>query len=819
MTPKPVRDVLASFSGVKQSGAGWSAKCPAHEDRCASLSIGQGDDGTWLVKCHAGCNVDAVLAAAHLELRDLFPTSGASTGRDIVATYDYTDEKGVLRYQVVRFQPKDFRQRRPDGHGGWTWSTKGLQPLVYRRPDLQGRETVIVAEGEKDVNRLWDLGLPATCNHGGAGKWKAPHTAQLVAAGTKRVAVIPDADTPGQAHGQAVAQRCLAAGLTVKLVSLPDGAHDVSAYLAAGGTKAALMSLIQQTATFDAGTETTSPPDPSALSCDALLVEHELSALETDVDRGVLDTRLRALVVALQGSDRLRVALVRDALMTQLKAAKIQRPAVIVDAAFLTESITSEARQGAPLLLADVEPWPTPVDGAAVLETVIKTITGFIVLPSHGAVALALWILHTYLMDAWWLSPLAVATSPTRRCGKTALLTVVSELAYRPLAASNISPAALFRSVEKYRPTLMLDEAETWLKTNEALRGIVNAGHTRRTVMVIRTVGDDHEPATFSTWCAKFIALIGELPDTLMDRAIVIEMRRKTATERVERLRLDQLPAVCEPLQRQMARWAVDHEDGLAAADPEIPAGLHDRAADNWRPLLALSDTLGGEWPTRARGAANMLAGVDQEDAIGVQLLWDIKDAFADEPVLSSKAIIDALVAMDDRPWATWSRQDKPLTTHGLARLLRKFRIVPAGNIRVGDKVRKSYQRAAFVDSWARYQLQSATRNKSNKDGGETDISECYTEDECSTLKTAVEPMNTGFVTCSGLDQEGEAPQEENQAPSTAPTGKSDAPPLKANWSDSVYLRARTAAVKGGNVDASTALEEAHDADDDVASF
>ena len=233
-------DILVSFNGVKTTGSGWSAKCPAHQDHVASLSISQGNDGTWLIKCHAGCHVDAVLAAAHLELRDLFPASGTSTGRTIVATYDYADMDGAMRYQVVRFEPKNFRQRRPDGHGGWEWSTKGLQPLVYRRPGLQGREVVIVAEGEKDVDQLWDLGLPATCNHGGAGKWQASHTAQLVAAGVTRVVVIPDADTPGQKHGQAVAQSCVAAGLTVKVVALPDGAKDVSAYLDAGSTKATL---------------------------------------------------------------------------------------------------------------------------------------------------------------------------------------------------------------------------------------------------------------------------------------------------------------------------------------------------------------------------------------------------------------------------------------------------------------------------------------------------------------------------------------------------------------------------------------------------
>ena len=542
-------------------------------------------------------------------------------------------------------------------------------------------------------------------------------------------------------------------------------------------------------ATFGVGTDT-KPADPSTVGCEALLVAHGLSALDVNIDRDVLGGRLRTLAVALQGSDRLRVALVRDALIVQLKAAKILSAAAIVDAALRIETATPDTHQGKPLLLADVDPWSDPVNGEAVLDEVVRTITRFIVLPTHGAVALALWILHTYLMDAWWISPLAVATSPTRRCGKTALLTVVTELAHRPLAASNISPAALFRAVEKYQPTLLLDEGETWLKANEELRGIVNAGHTRRTAMVIRTVGEEHDPATFSTWCPKFIALIGELPDTLMDRAIVIEMRRKTAGEHVERLRLDHLPNICDPLRRQMVRWARDHADGVTVFDPEVPTGLHDRAVDNWRPLLALSDALGGEWPTRARAAARSIAGVDLEDTLSVQLLWDVQEVFT-EDVMSSAAIVAALVAMDDRPWATWSKQDKPLTTHGLARLLRQFHIVPAGSIRVGDKVQRSYRRATFEEAWARYPLQTATRNKTNIDGPELEKPDCYTNSPVTIAKTAVEPMNTRDcygVAVENRGEEGCRPScpADTRAGETEPSVVDDEPagPLAATGTD-----------------------------------
>ena len=238
-------DILELFQGVQQSGDHWVARCPAHDDRHASLSIGRGDDGRWLLKCHAGCDIDAILRAVNLDPHDLFPSNGYGK-RQIECTYNYTDPHGELVFQVVRFSPKDFRQRRPDGNNGWIWNTRGVQPLVYRRSEIHGREAVLVAEGEKDVDTLEGLGLAATCNAGGAGKWKSAHTKQLVAAGVKRVVVIPDADTPGRSHAEAVARSCAAAGLAVKIVSLPDGAKDVSAWREGGGTKAALADLIRE---------------------------------------------------------------------------------------------------------------------------------------------------------------------------------------------------------------------------------------------------------------------------------------------------------------------------------------------------------------------------------------------------------------------------------------------------------------------------------------------------------------------------------------------------------------------------------------------
>ena len=244
-------DLLAAFTGVKKTGTGWAARCGAHEDHRASLSISQGDDGTWLLKCHAGCAVDAVLAAAHLELRDLFPKKDTSQRSTIVvAEYGYTDEKGALLYQAVRLEPKGFRQRRPDGQGGWNWNVNGVRHVLYQLHTLQGQKTVTIVEGEKDANRLAELALVATTNAGGAGKWRDVYTEQLTAAGVQQVIVIPDNDEPGMTHARAIAASCHAAGIKTKLVTLPVAAKgDVSNYLADHG-KADLFALVKAAPIF-----------------------------------------------------------------------------------------------------------------------------------------------------------------------------------------------------------------------------------------------------------------------------------------------------------------------------------------------------------------------------------------------------------------------------------------------------------------------------------------------------------------------------------------------------------------------------------------
>ena len=244
-------DVVARFPGAKQSGSTWSLKCPVHDDRVASVSLSEGDEGRALVHCHAGCATADILAAIGLTVADLFDAAPAPRPAPVpvlqstsaAQTYDYRDLDGTVLHQVVRGADKSFRQRRPDGDN-WVWKTSGRR-VPYRWPELVGQSTVWIVEGEKDVDSCWERGLAATCNLGGAGKWGADETQALVDLGVAQVYVVPDADVPGRRHAQAVVAGFIAASVPATLVALPGLAShgDISDWWAAGGTVKALEGI------------------------------------------------------------------------------------------------------------------------------------------------------------------------------------------------------------------------------------------------------------------------------------------------------------------------------------------------------------------------------------------------------------------------------------------------------------------------------------------------------------------------------------------------------------------------------------------------
>jgi len=352
----------------------------------------------------------------------------------------------------------------------------------------------------------------------------------------------------------------------------------------------------------------------------------------------------------------------------------------------------------------NAEPWDSEVNGVRLLDGIEKVFRHYIIMPKGAGEALALWTLHAWTADAGEISPFLVLVSPTKRCGKTSVLIVLLYLTPRSELASNISSSALFRYIEGVRPTLLIDEADSFVKDNEEMRGVLNSGHTKAAAYVIRNVevNGEHKPQRFSTWAPKAIATIRALADTLEDRAVVITLQRKSKMAKVERLRRRDSDEFAI-LRRRAARWAADNFDKLTDPDPAIPDALNDRAADNWRPLLAIADLAGGAWTRRARDAACLLSGEGHDStSVNVELLADIRKAFGDLDVIRSADLVEKLVSDPERPWTEW-RHGRPLTQKQLGGLLRPFCVASETVSAPGFKDAKGYRRAHFEEAWAAY--------------------------------------------------------------------------------------------------------------------
>ncbi len=464
-----------------------------------------------------------------------------------------------------------------------------------------------------------------------------------------------------------------------------------------------------------------------------------------------VEAALRKVMPTLDSVDPLRRVTIRAASIKKLEKIGVSAPAKLVDAAFQMENDgTPDQQQGRPVLFDDPEPWPDVVDGAVLLDDITATLKRFIVLPPHAVEAVSLWILHACALEAFTISPLLTINSATKRAGKTLLLEIVSLLMPRCLFASNITAAALFRAVDKFKPCLLVDEADTFLRDSDELRGILNASHRKASAFVVRTVGDEHEPTLFVSWCAKVIALIGKLPGTLEDRSILIPMRRKGPGERVERFRSEKKGPKLEILKRKVMRWTADNYGGLSKADPEAPGELNDRAMDNWRPLLAVGELAGGAWAEKSRAAARMLSGTVDEAANSapIQLLADLKTLFSERDTdrLSSADICEVLGAMEDRPWPEWKRGN-PITPRQLAKLLGGFDVIPR-TIRTGDETAKGYKLEQLIDPFSRYlPSPSVTTPQATPSLGLRDISDPTQDPSVTDKKAKLIPYNIKDVT------------------------------------------------------------------------
>jgi Protein of unknown function (DUF3631) len=587
--------IIDKLKSVKKSANGWEAQCPAHEDKHSSLSIAH-RDGRRLLNCHAGCSIDAIVAAVGLKISDLFDddvrkqkANGKSHGSPFVAEYVYKTADGEPSRKVCRTADKQFPQFRWTG-SAWQSGVKGAPVLPYRLPELiqASVETpVYILEGEKDCDALAKIGFVATTNPMGAGRWKSDLDRYFA---NRHVLIIPDNDDAGHKHAEQVARNLSALAASVRVVHLPLTAKgsDVSDWLKDDPTGARLVRECKAAPLWE----------PTAgVGDDSDKVIAELAALSEIAYQKCRKDKARALGIQVSALDKL----VKD-----------QR------------AVAADEESGLPHW--KVEPWPDDVPGASLLDDLKSIFEKYIFLPSGAAEASALWVLHAWTMDAGDISPFLVLVSPTKRCGKTSMLILLLYLTPRSELASNISSSAVFRYIEDVRPTLLIDEADSFVSENEEMRGILDSGHTRAAAHVIRNeeTNGKHKPRRFSTWAPKAIATIRELADTLEDRSIILQLQRKPKMAKMARLRRRDCDEFAV-LRRKAARWAEVNFDALAAdPDPDTPEELDDRAADNWRPLLQIAGLSGKDWSLRAREVACQLSGVGHESlSINVKLLED----------------------------------------------------------------------------------------------------------------------------------------------------------------------------------------------------
>lgn len=623
--------VIRKYFGSKLPDIHWNgkqgtARCPFHPDRHPSLSI---DETKGLFFCHAceakgnlveferrtsGCDRKiAQRRIAKLANRD----GGYSLRSGIVSVYPYEDEEGKLCYQQVRLEPKDFRFRRPTENGKWIWNLEGVEKILYRLPEVLSAKEVYIAEGEKDVETLRAWGLVATCNPGGACKWKDEYSQVLK---NKKVIILQDDDEPGRKHAQAIADSVARYAAEVRIVPPFPKAKDVTEWVEQGGTKKRLQKIVASIMPIEPGTETT---------------------------------------------------------MAQV--------------------------EGAPLSLND---WRAELRGAWPIRLAESQFQDYLILPTGSSFVASLWTIGTYLFGEFDCFPYLTVTSPTKRCGKTRFGEILELLCRRPMMSVNVSEAALFRSIDKEKPTLIIDEAES-LRSRDSERSrhllpILQAGF-RQGAFVPRCVGKGHEVQKFSVYCPKAILAIGNLPDTLTDRSIVVSMRRHLATEHVARFRRRFASQYAEGIISIIEVWAQAHKEKISKAYLKQNLDfLKDREADIWEPLFAIASVAVPERLEELKQIALRLSGekasADVDDSEGLRLLADIRavlDAMK-RNVLPSTDLVDMLKRDAVNHW------DEDLSQMKVARLLRPFGISPQ-QMWLGERNVRGYRREDFKSAFERY--------------------------------------------------------------------------------------------------------------------
>jgi putative DNA primase/helicase len=669
-----LHDLVRALGGEVRNG---EVLCPGpgHSPSDRSLAVRLDSNAPDGILVHSfsgddpiGCR-DYVRAKAGLP--PFAPKKAKADWGEEVARYIYRLADGTNYLLVRKFidaaGAKQFPQSHKDGDY-WVKGKPNGPKIPYRLPELLAAPLsakVFITEGEKDADALAGLSFVASTNSEGAGKWSADLNSYFRG---RSVIILPDNDLPGLKHAQEVARNLHELAASVRVVELPDLPlrGDVSDWLDRDPSGARLVKECDRAPPWEPGRKDKEKIDELA-SLDRL--GYGRARKDTAKALGVTATELDKIVAEARG-----------------------------------KSVKERKRWS-------VEPWDKPVDTGELLASLTEIYARYVVLPPHGATAMALWTLHTWAIEAAYVTPFLMLVSPLPRCGKSTALALLYRTAPRTSMASNISASAIYRYIEALSPTLLLDEAETFLAANEDIRGVLNSGHSRDTAHVIRliAVNDDYEPKEFSTWAPKALASIGKLAATLRDRAIIIPMKRRTPGEKVKKLRVEDNDEFAV-LRRRAQRWANDYVETLKKKRPKLPDALNDRAQDNWEPLVAIAELAGGEWSSLARKAALGLTQDLEDESTRTLLLADIRRVFDAEgkdrfacAELAAKLASLATSHEDAGPWIAFGKTSKPITQRQIGKLLSEFSIY-ARTIRVDENTTpKGYLREQFEDVFERY--------------------------------------------------------------------------------------------------------------------
>lgn len=597
------------------------------------------------------------------------------------AVYDYFDVEGRLAFAVYRFE---------DGQGGketipctfseakqaWVWKLPPAPLPLFMAGDRKS-DAVLIVEGEKAALAAaakfpdWRV---ITSQGGTNAIGKSDWAAHLE--GAAMVLVSPDHDDPGKKYGHTVA--VLARAFGVQEVGVIDPA-------ALGWEKADDLADHPEQSLDELEAATVMLDDLAGSK-----LEHAVIAASSILGVAGYDRAKDALAALVGVSKRALDALTKEA---RTKAAPD-------DASGLEDEDDGTGPRG-------TVPFEGQVDAREIFDSVRAILSAHVYLDDPATDAVSLWLMLSWVQHRIATSPLLMLTSPAKRCGKSTVLEVAATLVNRPMLGANLTAATIFRAVDLWSPTLLMDEADTFLAANPELGGILNSGWRKSQARVYRISGEgeDMRPTAFSTWCAKVIAGIGtHAADTLIDRSIVIRLQRKPLE--VTRLRVypDALEEGNAALRSKLARWALDCRLPDVVDERRIPLGS-ERAQQNWGELLRVAATIGPDIEARCIAAAAALGdGSDLATDRQSDLLADLLpliEQHRGRDVIPTAVVTAHLNSLADGQWISMSR-GKGLTGHTLGRMLKPFQIAPV-QVKLNGKAVRGYAPSDFELAFKMY--------------------------------------------------------------------------------------------------------------------